>query len=62
MKKLRIIWNNGDKETLEITDEYYENFLTERPWERGFTGWSISFSSGRGGINLTYARKVYVED
>lgn len=60
MKKLVVIWENGDKEEVEVTEEY----MKTHDFNHGFRNWGLLISQGDeiiGCLNLEYARKVYYE-
>ena len=64
--KLKIIWNNGDKETIEVSNEYAESFKKNPPFGRnGFHDWILTLKSNEsdiGGLNMCHARRVWIDD
>lgn len=63
--RLVIIWSNGKKDKIDVTDEFREHFIKTPPYlnENGFEKWSLTFQSdkGIGAFNMKHARAVYLE-
>jgi hypothetical protein len=59
--KMTIVWLNGDKETIEISEKTYENISSGKSiteWDE----WRFLLKGASGGINMKYARKFYMEE
>lgn len=56
--KCVIIWSNGDKEVLKVSDEFLKTYDPGRPWDK----WIMGMANKIGGWNMTHARKVYLEE
>lgn len=64
--KLVVIWNNGDKQKIEISDQHAKDFFDSPPYiGKGFEHWSYQWSDSSksvcGAFNFKYAREVYLE-
>lgn len=59
--KMTIVWLNGDKETIDISEKVFENITNGRSiadWDE----WRFLLKGSTGGINMKYARKFYLEE
>lgn len=60
---LIVIWSNGDKEKIKMSDEYIEEFKKAAPYKKsGFENWIIERMDREGAWNMKYARKIYIEE
>ena len=59
--KLKIVWCNGDVETIEVPEQTVANIQSGKvvaEWDQ----WRFLLKGATGGINMKYARRFYLEE